>query len=166
MAQSTFSAAGSSQNSWCARGSVPSVGNSRNPTIIVASATPTSITSDLSGNTFLLPSVGANIFLPTPPNAGAGFNCKFQQTSVGATTAWTISPTGTVAGAQTNIYGTLGIPSPGATLYNNSTGFVYYKQVAGTGTLNFGITSQVGDWVNLNCDGTNYIVNGFGSTGK
>lgn len=162
-----MSSNGSTQNSFSSRGgNVPSVINARLPTILVTTATPTSVTTNQCASTFVLPSVGANIFLPTPVNAGPGWNCKFTNSATNATTAWTISPTGTVFGSQTNIYGQLNVPPAGATLYNNSTGTCLTRYVSGTGSLNFGITSQKGDFVSFVSDGTNYIIQGFGATGS
>lgn len=145
---STFSASGSTQNPFSARGSLPQVTNSKIPFVTLTTVTAATITSDQSGTLFLLPSVGAIITLPTPASAGAGFNVRFQMLATNATTAWVIN-----SGTASTIYGSV-TNSPGVTTFAQI-------QKSGATSVTFSNSAAIGDYVNLICDGTNYIVSGY-----
>ena len=76
---STISVSGVSQNSWSSQqGIIAPPMQSKFATQTLTTATAVTVNKEQSGVLFLLPSVGAVITLPTPANAGPGFNCKFQ----------------------------------------------------------------------------------------
>jgi len=105
----------------------------------------TTLTAEDSGKSFSLnAAAGAQITLPAVPTS-AGFRYRFTVAALFATTAWTIkAATNKIQGGV--IVNSVNVPG------------------ADENTITFSASADtIGDFVELNCDGTNWYVFGLGT---